>query len=136
MSRNPLTRVLVVEDNEDDQQLLRRQLRSALLLEQVLFVSDPRVALDLLQGNPTIAQQLVALMIDVNLPHMSGMELLKIVRSIEGLEDIPVYVMTSSPSPQTLASCQNFRVEALLHKPVTLPAFIKEIANLFHLPPV
>jgi CheY-like chemotaxis protein len=127
-------RVLVVEDNPDDQELLHYELKKTPVGKHILAVSDPRVALDLLQG-PNAAEfkrNLVAIFLDVRLPHMSGIDLLKRIRNMDGMGSFPIIVMTVSPPPETVAACREFKVMALLEKPITFSAFTKAIADLFH----
>ena len=70
--------------------------------------------------------------LDVNLPYMSGVELLRRVREIEGLDDLPVIVMTTSPLPDTLEACKELNVAYVAEKPVTVTQFSKVLADLFH----
>jgi CheY-like chemotaxis protein len=127
-------RVLVVEDNPNDQELLRHQLRKTPLGDHVLFFSDPRKALALLRNADSAAlrEGLVALFLDINLPHMNGIELLRRVRQIEGLNDLPVIAMTTDPRPETLAACKELNVAFVAEKPVTVFQFSKVLADLFH----
>jgi CheY-like chemotaxis protein len=126
-------RVLVVEDNPDDQEMLQRQLRKA-SIGNVIFLSNPRLALEWLQGpsGEKLRRELVALFLDVDLPYMTGIELLKIIRLMEGMQEIPVMVMTSSAKPETIAACHELKVRAFVEKPVTFHDFSKVIAPLFH----
>ncbi len=127
-------RVLVVEDSPDDQELLRCELRKTDVGQSVVFLSDPRLALGLLQGPDAEAlkSQLVAIFLDIHLPQMSGLDLLANIRATAGLEKLPIVVMTSSPSPQAVAACQTHKATALVEKPVTLGKFSTALANLFH----
>ncbi len=127
-------RVLVVEDNPNDQELLRHQLRKTPLGEHVLFFSDPRKALALLRDPHSVPLRngLVALFLDIHLPYMSGIELLRRVRQIEGLDDLPVIAMTIDPHPDTVAACKELNVSYIAEKPVTLSQFSKVLADLFH----
>jgi CheY-like chemotaxis protein len=104
--------------------------------ESVLFLSDPRIALDLLQGSDAdnFRRDLVAIFLDVHLPYMNGIDLLKIIRSMDGMANFPVIVMTGLPSPQIADDCKKLDVVALVEKPVTLHTFSKTVANLFHQP--
>lgn len=130
------TRVLVVEDSLDDQEFLYRQLRKTPLGENVLFVSDPRKALDLLQNEdgPRFRQELVVIFLDIHLPFMSGLDLLRIIRETEGMKDFPVIIMTALPTPETIAACTELKARAFVEKPVTFSHFSKVIADLFHSP--
>jgi CheY-like chemotaxis protein len=127
-------RVLVVEDNPADQELLGRQLQQTSIGKQVLFLSDPRVALDLVQG-PEFAdfrKDLMAIFLDVHMPYMSGIDLLRMIRSVEGFEEFPVVVMTTDPHPDTLVACTELNATALLEKPISKDDFTRVISPLFH----
>ncbi len=132
-----LVRVLVVEDNPDDQELLHLQLRKTPLGDHVLFLNDPRRALSLLKGpaGAELRQGLVALFLDVNLPYINGIELLRRIREIEELDQLPVIVMTTDPHPDTLAACRELNVAYFAEKPVTFSHFSKVLADLFHQSP-
>jgi CheY-like chemotaxis protein len=127
-------RVVVVEDNPNDQELLQRQLHKTALGNHVRFFSDPRKALSLLRepGSAPLREGLVAMFLDVNLPYMSGIELLRRVREIEGLTDLPVIVMTTNARPDTLAACKELNVAYVAEKPVTVTQFSKVLADLFY----
>ncbi len=132
---NPV-RVLVIEDNPDDQELLQRQLRKSGMDQQVRFISDGREALDFLTGpqGSTLAQSLIAILLDLKLPSVSGLELLRQVRESEQLRSTPVIVMTSSNDPRDLEECRKLNVLNYVSKPVTFNSFSKAVANVFHQP--
>ncbi len=136
MHHAPVVRVLVVEDNADDQLLLNRQLQKTCFKDQVLFLSDPRVALDLIQGfgSHIFRQNLLTIFLDVHLPHISGISVLRDIRAIEGWADFPVVVMTTDGNPQILKECSELNATAFVQKPVTMAGFTKAIAPIFHRP--
>ena len=136
MHHAPVVRVLVVEDNADDQLLLNRQLQKTCFKDHVLFLSDPRVALDLMQGfgSHIFRQNLLTIFLDVHLPHISGINVLRDIRAIEGWADFPVVVMTNDTNPQILNECTELNATAFVQKPVTMADFTKAIARLFHRP--
>ena len=127
-------RVLVVEDDPNDQDLLHHQLRKTAFGEHVLFFSDPRRALATLRepGSADLRAGLLALFLDVNLPHMSGIDLLRKLRGIEDLDGVPVIIMTTNPHPDTRAACQELNVAFIAEKPVTVTQFAKVLADLFN----
>jgi len=132
MDHSLKTRILIVEDNLDDVDLLMRQLRKANLGEQVMTISDGRLALDFLMLPE--ASHLVALFLDLKLPSMSGVQLLEKIRAHDKIRNLPVIVMTSSNSSEDLQKCTELRVLNYVQKPVTLEAFNKAVASTFHLP--
>ncbi len=127
-------RILVVEDNPDDQELLHYELKKTPVGKHVLAVSDPRDAMKLLQGVESSAfkRHLLAIFLDVRLPHINGIDLLKMIRTMDGMATFPIIVMTASPTPETVAACRELKAMALLEKPITFNTFSTAIANLFH----
>lgn len=129
----PILRVLIVEDNQDDSVLLLRQLRKIQFTNCVKTVADGLEAWNLLCSDD-VAMDLVAIFLDLKLPSLDGVELLRRIRANELLKHVPVFVMTSTNDPGTLDECSRLGVEAYLSKPITYSVFAKSIANLFHTP--
>jgi CheY-like chemotaxis protein len=129
-------RVLVIEDNEDDRELLQRQLHKSGMDRQVKFISDGREAIDFLTGPHmrSVAENLIAVLLDLRLPSLSGLDVLRNMRSREELRSTPVIVMTSSNDPRDLEECRNLKVLNYVSKPVTFNSFSKAVAGVFHLP--
>ncbi len=132
MDELPTTRILIVEDDSDDGELLMHQLKKARLAEQVKLISDGRLALDFL-FQPH-ASHLVALFLDLKLPSLSGLQLLEKIRQNDRMHALPVIVMTSSNSPSDLQKCQELGVSSYVQKPVTFTSFTKAVADIFHRP--
>jgi CheY-like chemotaxis protein len=134
-TENPV-RVLVVEDNADDRELLMRQLRKSGMDSHVKFISDGQEALEFLTGPGANGStvELIAIFLDLKLPGLSGLELLRRLRDREELYDLPVIVMTSSNDPNDLDECRRLNVSNYVSKPVTFPSFSKAVADVFHLP--
>jgi len=132
----PIIRVLVVEDNEDDRALLLRQLRKSRIDSHVKFITDGKEALDFLLTLPPPRPfcDLITIFLDLKLPSMSGVEMLRRIRKIPRVQDIPVVVMTASLDPKDFEECQQLEVAAFIPKPVTFEAFSKAITSLTKLP--
>jgi CheY-like chemotaxis protein len=130
----PKTRILIVEDNSDDEAILMRQLKKAQLDQHVKVISDGKNALEYLtDGNPA-SKELIAVFLDLNLPSLSGLQLLEKVRAHEPTRNLPVIVMTSSNSPTDLGKCQKLGVSCYVQKPITYATFTKAVADSFHAP--
>ena len=132
---NPV-RVLIVEDNVDDRELLLRQLRKSKTDGNVKFISDGKEALEYLSNlpPPTPFNDMIAIFLDLKLPSMSGLEILRRIKKIPRVKDIPVIVMTASIDPKDFEECQKHRVASFVAKPVTFESFSKAITGLVHLP--
>ena len=124
----------MVEDNPDDRELLLRQLHKAGMADNVKFISDGKEALHFLSApDPLpIARELIAIFLDLNLPSLSGLDLLRTLRERESFKATPVIVMTSSNNPKDLEECRRLSVTNYVSKPVTFNAFSKAVADVFH----
>ena len=128
-------RVLVVEDNADDRDLLLRQLRKTGMADHVKFISDGKEALAYLTVPDLLpVHELIAIFLDLNLPTLNGLDLLRKLRQGDRFQTTPVIVMTSSNNPQDLEECRRLKVTQYVSKPVTLSSFSKAVADVFHLP--
>jgi CheY-like chemotaxis protein len=132
----PAVRVVVVEDNEDDRILLMRQLKKSKIDSHVKFFSDGKEALDFLADLPRQLpfSELIAIFLDLHLPGLNGVELLRKIRKLPRVANIPVIIMTSSLDPRDFEACQALKVAAFVPKPVTFESFSKAITGLTHLP--
>ena len=130
------SRILIVEDNPDDSFLLTRQLNRARLDDHVTVITDGQEALDFMVQHSQKEDDLrfVAIFLDLRLPSLDGVPLLRKLRAIPQLRDIPVIVMTSSNEESDLEECRKLAVKAYVTKPVSLTDFIKAVAHVF--PPV
>jgi CheY-like chemotaxis protein len=128
------TRILIVEDNPDDEALLMRQLQKAHLDQHVKVIGDGRAALEYLTDTNAQCEELVAIFLDLSLPSMSGLLLLEKVRAHDRIGHLPIIVMTSSNASRDLEQCQKLGVSCYLQKPITITTFTKAIADSFHAP--
>ena len=133
---SPVVRVVVVEDNLDDRDLLIRQLRKSKIDEHVKFLTNGREALTFLSELPPARpfMDLIAIFLDLKLPGISGVQLLREIRSLPRTQNIPVVIMTSSLDPKDFEECQALKVSAFVPKPITFDSFSKAITGLTHLP--
>ena len=129
-------RVLVIEDNDDDQQFLLRQLKKAQISERILFVNNGQKAVDLLlrADDQEIRSKLVAVFLDLKLPGKSGIDILRLIRSTPEISKLPVIVMTGSTNPEDMAECQRLNATSFVSKPIDFQSFVVAIANVFHAP--
>jgi CheY-like chemotaxis protein len=123
----PVVRVVVVEDNLDDRDLLIRQLRKSQIDNHVKFLTDGEEALDFLSHLPPPLPftDLIAIFLDLKLPG---------IRTLPRVQNTPVIIMTSSLDPKDFEACQELKVAAFVPKPITFESFSKAITGLTHMP--
>jgi CheY-like chemotaxis protein len=129
-----LKRILLVEDSPNDVELTLEALSEHNLANEVEVVKDGQEALDYLyrkgrfsdraDGNPAVV------LLDLKLPKISGLEVLREIRSDEKLKLIPVVVLTSSREEKDRIESYNVGVNAYVVKPVDFHEFIDAVKGL------
>jgi CheY-like chemotaxis protein len=118
--------ILLVEDSDRDAELTMRALRKGGVANTILRVKDGQQALDYLfragefAGRDDIAPRLVLL--DLKMPKVGGIEVLKAAKSDERTRRIPIVVMTSSLEERDLAESYDLGVNSYVVKPVDFSA--------------
>ena len=120
-----IVRILVVEDNPADVELLRRALSHAGLHYQLTVIDDGADALALIRcgSEPSVALDLAIL--DLNLPKHSGMEVLEEMRSHRTFANLPVIILSSSSSLSDREKSETFGVRRYIVKPPDLDEFLR-----------
>jgi two-component system, response regulator len=123
--------VLLVEDNPDDEALTLRALRKSNILNEVIVARDGAEALGLLFPEGGSGFPLPGLiLLDLNLPKVSGLEVLRRVRADERTQLIPVVVLTSSRLEQDVPASYRSGANAYVQKPVGFPGFADAVRAL------
>jgi CheY-like chemotaxis protein len=127
--------ILLVEDNPDDAELTCRALQKCNVLNRVDVVTDGRMALDYLmhQGEykdlePDQHPELVLL--DLKLPKLDGLEVLKAIRRCEQTRLLPVVILTSSDEDRDIVESYNQGANSYIRKPVDFEQFAQAINHL------
>jgi len=127
--------ILLVEDTDDDAELTVRALKKRGLANAVVRVSDGAEALDYLYATGAHAgrdrQHLPqVILLDLRLPKLSGIEVLRRIKADERLRLIPVVVLTSSQEEVDLADCYRLGVNSFVTKPVEFDEFARVVGEL------
>lgn len=120
--------ILLVEDNQDDLDLAMHALRRENLANKVLVVRDGEEALDFLFCRGKFEGRLIShppklVLLDLKLPKIDGMEVLKQAKSDPQLKNIPVVIMTSSKEERDLVASYNLGANSYIQKPVDFEKF-------------
>jgi len=126
--------ILLVEDNPNDLELTLHALERSKLANDVIVIRDGGEALEYLNstgqyegrspGNPAV------ILLDLKLPKVDGLEVLKFVRESSTFKSTPVVMLTSSKEEQDLIRSYELGVNAYVVKPVDFQEFIKAISDL------
>lgn len=126
--------ILLVEDNPKDLELTLIALEKSQLANEVIVVRDGAEAIDYLNskgayttrpaGNPAV------ILLDLKLPKVDGLEVLKHIRENPNLKGLPVVMLTSSKEEQDLLRSYELGVNAYVVKPVEFNEFVHAIADL------
>lgn len=127
--------ILLVEDNPDDEMLTIRALKKNNILNEVIVVRDGAQALDYLFAEGEYAGRDLdnrpeVILLDLKLPKVSGLEVLKRIKTDERTKLLPVVVLTTSTEDQDLISSYEFGANSYIRKPVDFDQFIKAIGQL------
>jgi len=127
--------ILLVEDNADDETLTLRALRKNDILNEVIVARDGAEALDFLfargahaQRDPHLELQLVLL--DLNLPKINGLNVLRQLRGDERTRLLPVVVLTSSKEDEDIIRSYELRANSYVRKPVDFTKFTEAVKAL------
>lgn len=127
--------ILLVEDSSDDLEMTLRALRKANLANRVQIARDGVEALDFVfcEG-PHAARKIQngpkMILLDLKLPKVDGMEVLKRIKSDPRTKVIPVVVLTSSKEQKDVINSYHLGVNSYIVKPVNFESFAKAVAEL------
>jgi two-component system response regulator len=127
--------VLLVEDNPHEAQLTIRSLKKHNLANNLHHVDDGAEALDFIfargkYSDLKVGSELKVILLDLKLPKVDGLEVLKIIKSDERTRSIPVVVLTSSKEEQDIIASYKLGVNSYIVKPVQFESFAKAVADL------
>jgi two-component system response regulator len=131
-SNNP---ILLVEDNQDDEALTLRALRKNHIVNEVVVARDGAEALDYLFGTGAHAGRDLGnmpqvVLLDLNLPRIGGLDVLKRIRQDERTKFLAVVVLTSSKEDEDLIRSYSTGANAYVRKPVDFQQFTEAVKTL------
>ena len=134
MTRFRPLQVLVVEDNPDDVEIARRGFARSKVACDLLVLRDGQEVLDALFAPPSSGQGPAPrpdfILLDIKLPKVDGLEVLKRLRDSEELSVIPVVMLTSSGRDEDVNTSYRLGVNSYIQKPVTFDRFLEALEVL------
>jgi len=131
---NNLGRILIVEDDAKDVELTLTALEDYKLTNEVVVTRDGQEALDYLycrgQFHTRPGENPAVILLDLKLPKVDGLEVLKQIRSDERLKMTPVVVLTSSREEKDMVKSYKLGVNAYVVKPVDFHEFVNAVKEL------
>jgi len=129
------SRILLVEDNPDHQELTLMTLAENNVLNEVVVASDGLLALDYLFGTGSHAGRdpydvPALVLLDLKLPRLSGIEVLRRIREDARTELVPVVILTSSSEEEDIVASLKGGANSYVRKPVDFSRFIEQVQRL------
>jgi CheY-like chemotaxis protein len=134
---NPIhnVEILLVEDSMEDADLVIRSLKKCNLGNSILHVIDGVEALDFIFATGNFSERKIddkprLILLDLKMPRVNGLEVLRAIKKDERTKSIPVVIMTSSREDRDLLESYELGVNAYVVKPVVFENFAKAVAEL------
>ena len=127
--------ILLIEDNPSDIELTQRALEKGHILNKLVVASDGQEALDYIFGTGAYEERDTSdfpalTLLDLKLPKVSGLDVLRRIRSEPITRRMPVVILTSSREEQDMAASYDLGVNSYIRKPVDFEHFVQSVAQL------
>jgi CheY-like chemotaxis protein len=127
--------ILLVEDNPSDVGLTQRALAKSHLANELVVAEDGQEALDYLFGSGKYSSRDVSempalVLLDLKLPRVDGLEVLRQVRADQRTHRLPVVIMTTSKEEQDVAQSYDLGANSYIRKPVDFKQFVDSVGHL------
>jgi two-component system response regulator len=127
--------ILLVEDNIHDAEMTIRSLKKVNLANRLIHLKDGAEALDFIFARGNFANRQMenkpkVILLDIKMPKVDGIEVLKQIKANESTKTIPVVIMTSSKEEQDIITSYNLGVNSYVVKPVDFENFANAVSEL------
>jgi two-component system response regulator len=132
---NEKIEILLVEDNPHDAEMTIRSLRKVNLANKLVHLKDGAEAIDFIFAKGAFADRQIenkpkVILLDIKMPKVDGIEVLRQIKLNDITKTIPVVIMTSSKEEQDIIASYNLGVNSYVVKPVDFEGFAKAVAEL------
>ncbi len=126
--------ILIAEDDEGHAGLIRKNLSRAGIVNQIIHFKDGQEVIDFLFQNGKGSQSLPSgsyiLLLDIRMPKLNGVEVLRQIKGDPELKKIPVVMITTTDDPREVEKCHTLGCSNYITKPVEYNAFVHAIRQL------
>lgn len=133
MNKRPLN-ILLVEDNEGDIVLTEEAFEESKIINKLYVCRNGKEAIDFVFRNPGYEGSPIpdVILLDINLPLKSGIEVLTEIKNDPGFKHIPVIMLTTSSSERDIARAYDHHASSYMTKPVDVTKFLEAILATEH----
>jgi len=130
-----IVKILLVEDNPDDIAITKRALKEAKVINKLWIVRDGQEAVDFLQHrgqyqDKSISPKPGLILLDINLPKIDGLEVLKRIKESPDLKRIPTVMLTVSRRDEDILRGYNHGCNSFIQKPVEFEKFVEVVKEI------
>jgi len=135
MNNKNVVEILLVEDNPSDIKLALKALQKHNFTNKVFVVNDGEEALDYIfskgkYSDKDMNEKLKVILLDLKLPKVDGLEVLRIIKSDERTKYTPVVILTSSKEEKDIVESYQYGVNSYIVKPLDFDQFIKSVSDI------
>ena len=130
MTHEPLT-ILLAEDDDGHARLIERNLQRAGFVNRVVRAKDGQEALDVVRGGGSLPPDTqFLLLLDINMPRVDGLEVLRQLKADARTARIPVIMLTTTDDPREVERCYQLGCSVYITKPVRYEDFVEALNRL------
>ncbi len=126
--------VLLAEDDLGHADLIQRNLRGSGISNEIVHVTDGQEALDYVYRRGKFATRAskhpLLMLLDINMPRVDGVEVLRQIKADENTEHIPIIMLTTTDDPREIERCYAAGCNVYVTKPVNYDSFVEAIRRL------
>jgi len=127
--------ILMAEDDPDDRRFAQEAMEESRLANELYIVEDGRELLDFLRregdyADPASSPRPGLILLDLQMPRMTGLEALEEIKKDPGLRSIPVVVLTTSSADEDISRSYDLGVASYIRKPVGFDGLVSAVTNL------
>lgn len=135
MKEDKTVEILLVEDSDQDAELSIRALKKSNVVNNIVRLKNGEEAMDFIFGegqfkHRSIKNQPKVVLLDLKMPKVDGLEVLKAIREREETKELPVVILTSSKEEQDLVKSYKLGVNSYIVKPVEFTSFTKAVSDI------